>query len=725
MTEQDVFEARFAAAYRQFLSEAPTEVDAVAVARAAAAAHPRVRWPALLSLGSLRPVAWILLLAALLLGLVASLYIGWHQRTDNSFVPTGIDVLTSEGGASYWPLAVDGQGVLWATQSGDRLVRVNPRDAEVQKWTVSDDAAFAAPTITGAHAGGVWLVTDRDIRRFDGEAFRETIDLPPGPGNPFQLVAEGGDRIFWGATGRSVFRWDGNSWAELGPDGRSANPGVIASASIDALAADVAGGVWIHTTTGSDGSGEVLYYDAAVWHRFGANDCAPLAGGDASIDILPNGDVWVSTTTGLARWDGTSWKQVREADPSRAAPLGVAAGVTGEVVLVEANYASAPASATWQLVTSRLDDQSYALREARSWGPLDWSLPVSGPVESPDGVFMTLGGQLLRLDNNRWVKVVPDEESIVTPPTAFPPNGPLILAVSHDETWVGGESTWHFVDGEWREEPILIGGSVDKPVAMDLAADGTVWVAGRSGTAYYRDGQWTVVDDKPASAIALDSDGTPWLGDGGAFGNGCVIWTLRDQGGTWQRQDIAGCPLGMISMSLALDTNGDIWIGGGGYVTVGLASRGVPGQLARFDGQAWTRVDEVNDVPIESSSVTSAPHGDAVLMTIDHVFPDSYYASPETYPEPFDAYLFDGASWIPVAMPPDRSILGGQPLMAPDGTVWAWSVNGPARYDGAAWQFPYADVPATALPPWGPYSVARDGTMFSITGTDVIRLPTP
>ncbi|HYL40884.1 MAG TPA: hypothetical protein VET90_06210, partial [Candidatus Binatus sp.] len=41
MAEPEVFEARFAAAYRQYVAEVPTEVDAMAVARAAAGARPR------------------------------------------------------------------------------------------------------------------------------------------------------------------------------------------------------------------------------------------------------------------------------------------------------------------------------------------------------------------------------------------------------------------------------------------------------------------------------------------------------------------------------------------------------------------------------------------------------------------------------------------------------------------------------------------------------------
>ena len=67
MSELDLFETRFARAYRRYLNEAPTEVDAAAVARAASAALPRVRsrvWP--WALESSRALVWLALLALLL-----------------------------------------------------------------------------------------------------------------------------------------------------------------------------------------------------------------------------------------------------------------------------------------------------------------------------------------------------------------------------------------------------------------------------------------------------------------------------------------------------------------------------------------------------------------------------------------------------------------------------------------------------------------------------------
>jgi hypothetical protein len=76
MSELDAFETRFAAAYRRYLDEVPTEVDAAAVVRTVTAAHPGPRagaWS-----WSLRPapaLAWLVLLALLLAALGAATFL--------------------------------------------------------------------------------------------------------------------------------------------------------------------------------------------------------------------------------------------------------------------------------------------------------------------------------------------------------------------------------------------------------------------------------------------------------------------------------------------------------------------------------------------------------------------------------------------------------------------------------------------------------------------------
>ena len=75
MSELDAFETRFATAYRRYLEEAPTEVDAAAVVQTVVTTHPRGRPGALA--WALRPtpaLVWLVLLALLLASLGAAAF---------------------------------------------------------------------------------------------------------------------------------------------------------------------------------------------------------------------------------------------------------------------------------------------------------------------------------------------------------------------------------------------------------------------------------------------------------------------------------------------------------------------------------------------------------------------------------------------------------------------------------------------------------------------------
>lgn len=85
----EAFEARFAAAYRRYLDEVPVAVDAAEVARAVAV-RPRGRWVVPWSSGRRAPaLAWIVVLAALLLALLAAALIAGARHPDPAPTLTG------------------------------------------------------------------------------------------------------------------------------------------------------------------------------------------------------------------------------------------------------------------------------------------------------------------------------------------------------------------------------------------------------------------------------------------------------------------------------------------------------------------------------------------------------------------------------------------------------------------------------------------------------------
>jgi len=92
MSELDLFEARFAAAYRRYLDKAPRQLDAAAVVRTVTA-QPRGRaiaWPWTFRPLVLRPaqaLAWLVILGILLALVAAGIFVGsQHQRPALAFV---------------------------------------------------------------------------------------------------------------------------------------------------------------------------------------------------------------------------------------------------------------------------------------------------------------------------------------------------------------------------------------------------------------------------------------------------------------------------------------------------------------------------------------------------------------------------------------------------------------------------------------------------------------
>ena len=82
MGELDAFETRFSTSYRRYLDEAPTEVDAAALAQTVVAAHPVARrglWP--VALRPVRALMWLLLLGLLLAALLGAALVAGSRHT--------------------------------------------------------------------------------------------------------------------------------------------------------------------------------------------------------------------------------------------------------------------------------------------------------------------------------------------------------------------------------------------------------------------------------------------------------------------------------------------------------------------------------------------------------------------------------------------------------------------------------------------------------------------
>jgi hypothetical protein len=550
----------------------------------------------------------------------------------------------------------------------------------------------------------------RSLRWFDGTVVRETVDAPEEIAN---AVAAPGDGLWAATMDGAVLHWDGSSWSTIDPAGPHAD-GVVT-----ALAVDAAGRPWIGwlqdvqdpESPVSPYSGWVSRYDGSSWTTFDANDAPALAGGVSTILQLPDGDVWVATSTGLVRFDGSTWTDAGWPSGSTAA---MAAGPDGTI------WAASGDTRDGAVTVKRLDGRawvSYGPADGLP-GPLESGFTTAWPLPTANGVFVGTGAGIYELTGDRWQRAWPKDR----PPAMDPVN---VLAVSRDELWaIGRESgAWHFQGAAWTREPV----DPDRPEsvvrAIAIAPDGTPWAVGPDGVALWRDGAWTIVDADEASIVTVGRDGTVWIGS--VSDETCRVSNLQFDGTAWVSRAAAGCPPESSGLSsLAVDANGALWAVWTGRAP-GCGWDGCPRTgLARLHGSGWEVTRELAGIEVTTLTLLgTSPTGD-IWVVAD----PSAVLTGSGEPNPIRAASFDGADWTVVELPDRDSFMSGIAL-APDGALWAsgWWVagpaggdRGPARYDGTAWTFPYASagLPWTRLA-----AVAPDGTVFGEVNGSLFRLP--
>ena len=176
MTELDAFEARFADAYRRYLEEGPTDVDAAEVARAVIAGRSRRwrvgRW----TLGTVPAVAWMVLLAALLLAAVAGAAVvgqAWRRDAVNGLPAGLVGTWSSRGadpGSSSLTLTADECSI---GRTCGMLTIINPDRCDyefVLRSAAGDVAVFEVgkgATFGCAYSG--WPTSLRQVSLVDGD----------------------------------------------------------------------------------------------------------------------------------------------------------------------------------------------------------------------------------------------------------------------------------------------------------------------------------------------------------------------------------------------------------------------------------------------------------------------------------------------------------------------------------------------------------------------------
>jgi hypothetical protein len=373
-------------------------------------------------------------------------------------------------------------------------------------------------------------------------------------------------------------------------------------------------------------------------------------------------------------------------------------------------------------------------QSSTSFGPAD-GLPGAGqPIALPsiavteDGVFVGTSSGIYELGEGRWGRIWPAtiqpglEHVVVSSEQVWSASWVTfssVVAVSRDEAWAPRWKTfWHFSNGSWTALQ-----APDSRVAKNLlrTADGTLWAIVRSadggvGAAFELQGnQWVQLASAP-TALGADASGTVWVaGADGASPAGTIVRSFAFDGQTWrERSSTASTALvsGCLS-SVAVGGDRSVWLGSSGG-QCGIFLSGQPG-LARYRNGSWELVRPPGgSATFAIRDLVTAPDGSVWALGWDQADP-SVASGSSTLGRRTWVARFDGTAWKVFDARDGLSDPNGL-AVAPDGTIWATTSDGLARFDGTAWTSVVSGLAFDSI------DVAPDGTVWVTGGFGVARL---
>jgi ligand-binding sensor domain-containing protein len=618
----------------------------------------------------LAALAFTLLLLAAAVGGAIVMVRSTGDRVPAEPSPTSLGRLEAVPiGMSFSGLTAAADGTLWWGEPG--LTRFDPATGSARTLTAADDPAFeGAGPISSARDGGVWMVApDATVRRVDGEGFQEVIDAPG-----VSDVLEGPDGSLYGVgcEGGCIVHREGQTWVSLPNDGRpDSSPGLGAF--------DASGALWVGNDRfpGPEGMG-VSRFDGTRWTTWTTRDGLP-SDDIYAIEIGPDGDAWVGTDRGVARFTRGRWVAY---PPSETGIWHVRSLLVTDTDVWIAGFGGDGAArfdgTAWVPVTIERADASGSL-----------GIQYTGTASS---AWATVNDALYRLEGSTWRLV-----------SRF--DGPVglgeITALSGDEVWLAAWSVgaWRLDGGTWTHFPKDVGsGATDLGWLNGIVVDrdGTAWAASTSGLARFDGEAWETVSFVDRVAIALEPGGALWTA--WEDPEGPIVGPV---GGSPIREPV---PLGQVR-TLGVVSDRDVWAGTGGYLN----------GLAHFDGSGWTSVTPVEGHPdFGVADIEVAPSGDVwvSLVLFDPARPNAL--------DPLAVARFDGQRWT-VFQGTDGVPFGntnegaGSLEIMPDGAVLLTASPGLLEFRDGEWALVQAGR-------FSQVSAAPDGTLW-LAGDGLFRLP--
>ncbi|MHB0878603.1 MAG: two-component regulator propeller domain-containing protein [Anaerolineae bacterium] len=600
------------------------------------------------------------------------------------------------------------QFAILAAAPEDRWGELEPLVAAVAASVAFYEPAALTPTL--AVSSGYYVYSNanvvRDLVVYDGVLYVASLggvvawDLASGTATKYTTMDGLGNisahsiavcdvpetRIVVGTmTGLSFFdpatgQWDS---APIAP-----TDSLVATNRIDSIACDAAGGRLLLGYSGvgvldvasgafqrfTDKEGltwnaitDIATFGEDIWVASGYNGVSRITGGEvtafneaagmpsetaSAVVVADDGIVWVGTTKGLARFDGSAWRLY-----GSDTVAGMPADITEMELAADGTLwlASAPFGAGDLCQFDPATETCLSTFEDPGGEPI-LALALGGdgrPIYGTNsGVYVVEGSSAQRL-------VLEGEQLATNFVDAFgtdPQSGLLWVGTDGGTQRLDPASPEYAWDTFKTDSAIGSNPAGNWAKVIAVADNGVSWfVMGNGEVSCYQDGQWTIFEDyRNYEALAVDADGLAWIGD-----DGKGVTVLDRDGNVVRTLGTAdGLPSDDVRALLAVDDA--VWIGTvnglalyrGGELSVlfdkdtsGMASKtvlslaagkdgslfvGTMGGLLRYDGSNWASLLERGQQGFNSTITCLAvdPSGRVWAGSADGLF-----------------YSDDGAAW--------------------------------------------------------------------------------
>ncbi|MFC1541589.1 two-component regulator propeller domain-containing protein [Candidatus Latescibacterota bacterium] len=381
-------------------------------------------------------------------------------------------------------------------------------------------------------SGEVWIVSEAGVSMYDGENWTQYGATNGLPTNGLERIHCTLDGTVWVVTLNGIFELDNNTWTFFSYVDMQLPGGILS------IINSSDGAVWLSSYT------EITRYKDGVWTQLitekeiGSRSYRTLIEG-------PEGSIWTGSTYGLISYRNEVWSAHYVVAPVSTEINASAKDLDGDIWLSTRYGVARYGASGWT---------NYTMEDG-----LPYNRISDVGVDSDGNIWVGSDGGVSVFDGNSWKTYTTDD--------GLKHNWVQEVGViSPSDVWIAYEANGigHFDGTSWTNIEPSESLPLNYVMKITVDDDGDVWFAANISVCLYRDGEWTVFrenSDLPGNwsrYVAGDSKGNAW----------CSLGTLENQlcyydGSGWAYYKTPGNSFITGVIGIMVDSSDTVWISTG------------------------------------------------------------------------------------------------------------------------------------------------------------------